>query len=282
MHDLYGTAVPNLWDMQDQFYYDVLREKTTGNFNVIRLRSLVGLIPIFAVAMLDMTYLSDDGAALVQERIAWFKKRHPEMFRQAVQATTGAGLTSFLLALTDADKLRGILKRAFDESEFLSPHGIRGLSRSYNTPYSQQVQGDTLSMQYEPAEAPSDGPFGGNSNWRGPVWFPINYLLIDVLRRLHYLLPQPTFTVEYPTGSGTQHNLEDISKDLASRLVSIFEVDGNGNRPVYGGTAKFQTDPRWNKFVLFYEYFHGENGAGLGASHQTGWTGLVAELLRLI
>jgi hypothetical protein len=279
MKDNFGHSVANLWDRTDGFYYDVLRQ-TTGEFDVIRLRSLVGLIPLFSVAMLETTFLSGDGAYEVKERLDWFQKRHPEMYKQAVMTTRNSG-NSILLSLVDTNKLRQILMRALDEKEFLSPFGIRGLSKVYANPYSLQVQGSLLSLQYEPAEAPSNGPFGGNSNWRGPVWFPINYLFIDSLRRLDLFLGT-TFTIEYPLGSGKQSSLKDVATVLARRLVSLFESDSNGNRPVYGGTAVFQSDSNWKDLILFFEYFHGENGAGLGASHQTGWTGLVAELLRIL
>jgi hypothetical protein len=267
---------PSLWDDNDHFYYDVLKPSGSSQYQPIRLRSLVGLIPLFSVAMLDLTALEADTAADIEERIAWFKKRHPELLNEVVMAV-GNDAKSPLLTLVDTTRLKQILIRALDQNEFLSPHGIRGISRVYaGNPFT--LPGQDGSVPYEPAEA-SQG--GTNSNWRGPVWFPINFLLIDALRRLHYLL-SPTITVEYPTGSGVQHTLLEIGADLAKRMVSIFERDAAGNRPVYGGTAMFQKDPHWKDLILFFEYFHGDNGAGLGASHQTGWTGLVTELLRLV
>jgi len=165
-----------------------------------------------------------------------------------------------------------------DEQEFLSPHGIRAISRYHRDhPYVMQLDRQSFRVDYEPAES-STGMFGGNSNWRGPVWFPVNYLLIGALRRYAAALG-PEFTVEHPTGSGRKLPLEDVAEDLCRRLVSLFMDDGEGRRPVFGGTERFQRDPSWHDRLLFYEYFHGDNGAGIGASHQTGWTGLVADLV---
>jgi Glycosyl hydrolase family 63 C-terminal domain len=183
-----------------------------------------------------------------------------------------------LLSLVGKERLRRILKVMLDEREFLSPYGIRALSRYHlENPYLLQVNGSVHRVDYEPAES-STGLFGGNSNWRGPIWFPVNYLLIESLQKFHHYLGDD-YKVEFPTGSGQMITLWDVAAELSRRLTRIFLRDENGGRPVYGATDKFQTDPHWRSHVLFYEYFHGDNGAGIGASHQTGWTGLVAFVL---
>jgi len=275
-HPLDGAI--ELWNEEDGFYYDVLKLDRDGGgseYIPVKLRSLVGLIPLFPVLVLDLQKLEAGSSKELQERIDWYLRRHPELFSKVWDATAERHLLSFV----DPDRLRRILARVFDEGEFLSPHGIRSISRAYaDTPFSLNVHGHELSERYEPAES-SHGDFGGNSNWRGPIWFPINFLFVETLRKYHAFLGNE-FTVEFPTGSGRQLTLDAIATELSRRLVSIFERKGN-TRPVFGGSAVFQQDPDWRDLVLFYEYFHGDNGAGIGASHQTGWTGLVAELLRV-
>jgi hypothetical protein len=183
------------------------------------------------------------------------------------------------MAVVNQDRLRRILSRMLDESEFLSPHGIRALSRHHaDHPFVFSTKGTEYRVDYLPAESDS-GMFGGNSNWRGPVWMPVNALLIRAMLQ-YYLYYGDTFRIECPTGSGVQMNLFEVAREIANRLISIFLSDEQGRRPVYGGTEKFQSDPHWRDCLLFYEYFHGDNGAGLGASHQTGWTALVAKLLQ--
>jgi hypothetical protein len=213
-------------------------------------------------------------------RVQWFAERHPELGSNIHRpGVPGAG-GRFLLALTDDNKLRKILSKMLDEKEFLSPYGIRSISRIYaEHPYSIKIMGQDFGIDYQPAES-NTGAFGGNSNWRGPIWMPIETLNIRSLLNL-YAYYGNDFTVECPTGSGKQMNLFEVSKEIATRIAKIFLRDENGQRPVYGGTTKFQTDPNWKDNILFYEYFHGDNGAGLGASHQTGWTGLIATLLKL-
>jgi hypothetical protein len=185
-----------------------------------------------------------------------------------------------MIALVNTDRLRRILSRMLDEQEFLSPYGIRALSRCHSEhPYFFSINGQDYRVNYLPAESDS-GMFGGNSNWRGPVWMPVNVVLIRALLS-YYLYYGDNFRVECPTGSGKWMNLFEVARDIANRLTRIFLRDDAGRRPVYGGTQKFQTDPHWKDYLLFYEYFHGDNGAGLGASHQTGWTGLVAKLIEL-
>jgi len=266
-----------LWNEDDGFYYDVLKLDRDGGgseYIPVKLRSLVGIIPLFPVLLLDMATLETGAGKELLERINWYLRKHPQILDKVWDKNENSHLLSFV----DPDRLKRILARVFDESEFLSPYGIRSISRVYqDTPFTLNVHGHELSERYEPAES-SHGDFGGNSNWRGPIWFPINFLLVETLRKYHAWLGD-SFTVEFPTGSDKQLTLAAIADELSRRLVSVFETV-DGKRPVFGGVALFQNDPAWNRNVLFYEYFHGDNGAGIGASHQTGWTGLVAELLR--
>jgi hypothetical protein len=269
-----------LWDDQDGFFYDVVKVGAEPNdyYLDIRLRSLVGIIAIFPVAVIVHEDLERSSAESLKERAQWFLDQHPELIDQCLHSRTH-GRKRHLLTFVDADRLRRILTRVFDEQEFLSPHGVRGISRVYaDPPFTLDVEGATLTERYEPGES-SVGLFGGNSNWRGPVWFPINFLLIEALRTYHEYYGD-AFKMPYPTGTGPERTLGQIADDLRARMVAIFERGEDGRRPVYGGNVTFQGDPHWRDQLLFFEYFHGDNGAGLGASHQTGWTGLVAELLR--
>ncbi len=185
-----------------------------------------------------------------------------------------------ILALVNSDKLKRILSKMLDENEFLGPHGIRSISKFHEKhPYVLYVNGQEFRVDYLPAES-NTGMFGGNSNWRGPVWMPMNIMLIRALQQF-YLYYGDNFKIECPTGSGKLMNLFEVSKEISDRLISTFTLDGDGKRPVFGGSQKFQNDPHWREYILFYEYFHGDNGAGLGASHQTGWTGAVAKLIQL-
>jgi hypothetical protein len=249
-----------------------------GQTEKIKVRSMVGLISLCANSVFPadtLTKLPNFAA-----RAQWFAQNHPELLTNIHRpGIPGAG-GRFLLALTDDNKLRKILGRMLDENEFLSPYGIRSISRAYaKHPYSMKILGQDFGIDYQPAES-NTGAFGGNSNWRGPIWFPINALIIRSLLNF-YSYYGNDFQVECPTGSGKKMNLFEVAKEIGSRLSKIFLRDANGNRPVYGGTRKFQTDPYWKDNILFYEYFHGDNGAGLGASHQTGWTGLAATVLKL-
>jgi hypothetical protein len=265
-----------LWDEQDGFYYDVLHQPD-GTTVPIRARSLVGLISLCAT-----TTLGHDTLTMLPgfaERLRWYIEHNPDA-AQAVMLDVDAGEAreSRLLAIVGPDRLRRMLTMMLDEAEFLSPHGLRALSRYHREhPLTVQLDGATQQLDYEPGES-TTGVFGGNSNWRGPVWFPINYLLVEALRRYHRYLGD-AFTVEHPTGSGRQRTLAEVADDLTDRLVSIFLRDADGRRPVFGASHRFQQDPAFRDSLLFYEYFHGDTGAGLGASHQTGWTGLVAELM---
>jgi len=196
-----------------------------------------------------------------------------------VETQSQDGEVRRFLSLVSRDRLKSVLRYLLDEEEFLSPYGIRALSRHHKDhPYVLSAMGMDYRVDYEPAES-STANFGGNSNWRGPIWFPVNYLLIESLQKFHYFLGDD-YRVECPTGSGRTIHLNEVAAELSRRLIHIFLRDQNGRRPVFGGTAKFQEDPLWRDTVLFYEYFHGDNGAGIGASHQTGWTGLVAKLIQ--
>jgi len=265
----------NLWDEGDGFYYDVLH--ADGAASPLKVRSMVGLIPLFAVETLEPEVV--DKLPGFKRRMQWFIDNHPE-FRDHVEMATrpGAGVRR-LLAIVGRAQLPRVLRLMLDEAEFLSPHGVRGISRFHKDhPYSLRLGGIEHRVDYEPAESTS-GLFGGNSNWRGPVWFPVNYLLIESLQKFHYFY-RDTFKIAFPTGSATTLNLWQVAAELSRRLTRIFLRDEDGRRPVYGGTEIFQRDPLWRDLILFYEYFHGDNGAGIGASHQTGWTGLVAKLLQ--
>jgi hypothetical protein len=268
-----------MWDDEDGFYYDVLR-LPDGRAQRLKVRSMVGLLPLCATTVIEAW--QRERVPRVVEAIADRVGRMPELL-ESIHAT-GAGHQGVenrsILALVNQERLRRILTRMLDEDEFLSPYGIRALSRYHlENPYVFEVHGEAYQVQYLPAESDT-GMFGGNSNWRGPIWMPVNALIIRSLMS-YYLYYGDTFRIECPTGSGQMMNLFEVSQEIARRLTHIFLRDAEGRRPVYGGTEKFQSDPHWRDYVLFYEYFHGDNGAGLGASHQTGWTGLVAKMLEL-
>src|SRR5438093_478710 len=275
--DRVGPHKDELWDEEDGFFYDVLR--LPGDRAVrLKVRSLVGLLPLCAATVIEADLIARFPS--VVERVERFLAHHPELV-QAVAPLDRPGVAGRrMLALLDEAKLRRVLARMLDEEEFLSPFGIRSLSRYHrDQPYVLTVEGQEYRVDYEPAES-SYGTFGGNSNWRGPIWAPINALLIRALLQL-YAYYGAGFTVDCPTGSGRAMNLFEVSAEIARRLASLFVRDERGRRPVFGGAEKLQTDPHFRDHLLFYEYFHGDNGAGIGASHQTGWTGLVARLLQL-
>ncbi len=275
MNNLGGDGV-RLWNEEDGFYYDVLH-LPAGEPTPMKVRSMVGLIPLFAVETLEPEIV--DKLRGFKRRLEWFVDNRRDLTQNvACMRTPGHGERR-LLAIVDRDRLRRVLKIMLDEREFLSPYGIRALSRAHrDNPYTIHVHGMEHRVDYEPAES-STGLFGGNSNWRGPIWFPVNYLIIESLQKFHHYLGND-FKVECPTGSGKMMTLWEVSAEISRRLSRIFLRDNEGRRPVYGGTEKFQNDPHWRDLVLFHEYFHGDNGAGIGASHQTGWTGLVAKLLQ--
>ena len=265
-----------MWDEEDGFFYDVLH-MPSGNHFPLRVRSLVGLIPLFAVETIEPEVV--ERLPGFKRRMDWFIDNRPDLTQNlACMRTPGRGERR-LLSMVNRDRLRNILKFMLDEQEFLSPYGIRSVSRHHlEHPYKLGVNGNEHRVDYEPAES-TTGLFGGNSNWRGPIWFPVNYLLIESLQKFHYYFGDD-FKVECPTGSGQMMTLWDVATDISRRLARIFQRDADGRRPVHGGVEKFQSDPHWKDWVLFYEYFHGDNGAGIGASHQTGWTGLVAKLMQ--
>jgi hypothetical protein len=264
-----------LWDEQDGFFYDVLHMPDNTQES-LRVRSMVGLIPLLAVEAFNADVLAR--VPDFERRIQWFLKHKPNIAANVAHIGENMHQPRIMFSLVNEDKLNRVLKRLLDESEFLGPHGIRALSRYHKEhPYQLTHDGITYTVDYEPAESTS-GLFGGNSNWRGPVWFPVNYLIIEALQRYDIVLG-PGYTIEFPTGSGNQHTLAEVAAEISRRLTRTFLRDDNGNRPVYGGMETFQKDPRWGDNISFHEYFHGDNGAGLGASHQTGWTALVAKLI---
>jgi hypothetical protein len=266
---------PGLWDPEDEFYYDQIYLRD-GERIPVKVRSVVGIVPIFAVETLGAeTFERMPG---FKRRVEWFLANRPELAENVARVDIGGLLERRLLAICNPDRLRRILRRVFDENEFLSPHGVRMLSRCHgDPPYVLKLGGDEFRCDYEPAESNS-GLFGGNSNWRGPVWMPLNFLLIEALQKFHHYLGDE-YTVEFPTGSGRTLTLWQISLELAERLVGLFRRDTSGRRPFNGEVELFQTDPHWRDQLLFHEYFNGDTGEGLGASHQTGWTGLVAKLI---
>jgi len=269
-----GQDETQLWNEEDGFFYDVLH-LPTGEHVPLKVRSMVGLIPLFAVETLEAELLND--LPDFKRRLVWFLQNRPDLTTGCIRSI-GQGDRQ-LLSVVGRERLKQILKYMLDENEFLSPYGIRALSRFHKDhPYVLNVDGMDHRVGYEPAES-STFLFGGNSNWRGPVWFPVNYLLIESLQKFHFYLGDD-FKVECPTGSGQMMNLWEVASEISRRLSRIFLRDDDGRRPVFGGSEKFQTDPHWRDHLLFNEYFHGDNGAGLGANHQTGWTGLVAKLLQ--
>jgi hypothetical protein len=274
MNNIAGQGI-KLWDEADGFYYDVLHPRRGRPFPV-RVRSMIGLIPLFAVETLDSELV--DRLPGFKRRLQWFIEHQPEFADFIETRTTETSIRRFL-SLVSHHRLRRVLARMLDEAEFLSPYGIRSLSRVHREhPYTLRLDGSEYRVDYEPAESQT-GWFGGNSNWRGPVWFPVNYLIVESLQRFHEFLGD-RFQVECPTGSGRRMNLREVSVEVSRRLTSIFLRDEQGRRPVYGARDIFQRDPHWRDLLSFFEYFHGDDGRGLGASHQTGWTGLVASLIQ--
>jgi hypothetical protein len=275
MNDV-GSEGITLWDDVDGFYYDVLH-LPDGPSMPMRLRSMVGIIPLFAVATLDETVLSRFPA--FERRMRWFVQNRPDYAEHLAVGLDERGTASRrLLSLVDSDRLRRILRRLLDEKEFLSPYGVRALSAAHREhPYDAVIGGVRHRVTYEPGES-SSGLFGGNSNWRGPIWFPVNYLLIESLQKFYHYYGDD-FVIECPTGSGTMMNLWQVASEISRRLASLYAIESDGRRPAHGHNEMHQTDPHFRDLITFYEYFHGDTGMGLGASHQTGWTALVAKLL---
>ncbi|MEM9444586.1 MAG: glucosidase [Verrucomicrobiota bacterium] len=271
-----GEEGVGLWDEEDSFYYDVLN-LPGGQPVPLKVRSMVGLIPLFAVETLEPELLKE--TPHFAKRMEWFLNYRKDLAQLVSHwEVEGAGQRR-LLSLLRGHRMKCLLRRMLDESEFLSPYGIRGLSRYYkNNPYCFSLHGNCLDVTYSPAES-TNGMFGGNSNWRGPVWFPVNYLIIESLQKFHHYYGND-FKIEYPTGSGNFVTILQVANELSSRLINLFLKDERGNRPIYGHHKGIQSDPHFKDHILFYEYFHGDNGRGIGASHQTGWTGLVAKLIQ--
>jgi hypothetical protein len=275
--DRMGDQEDEMWDEEDGFFYDLLR-LPDGQATRLKVRSMVGLLPLCATTIIQPEQF--DELTRFKERALWLAKSRPELLANIHDVIERGHGGRHLLSILDETKLRRVLARMLDENEFLSPYGIRALSLYHQEhPFVFHVGGQEFRVDYLPGES-NTGMFGGNSNWRGPIWMPVNGLLVRALLNL-YQFYGDEFTVECPTGSGRQMTLYQVAEEIGNRLASIFLLDEQGRRPVFGGAAKFQEDPHWRDHILFYEYFHGDNGAGLGASHQTGWTGLVAKLIQM-
>lgn len=265
-----------LWDAEDGFYYDRLQLPNGQSFPM-RVRSMVGLIPLFAVDTMEIGTLNRLHG--FRRRMEWFIRNRPDLCANIASITREGMEDRRLLAICQADRLRRVLERMLDETEFLSPHGVRSLSRYHrDNPYVMRVDGVEHRVAYDPADS-TTGLFGGNSNWRGPVWFPVNFLIIESLQKFHYYFGEE-FRVECPRGSGVWMNLSEVATELSRRMARLFTRGADGRRPIYGANEKLQHDPHFRDLLQFHEYFHGDTGAGVGASHQTGWTALVAKLIQ--
>ncbi|AZA46968.1 glucosidase [Chryseobacterium carnipullorum] len=274
--DNMGEEEFSLWDQEDEFFYDAIAS-SDGNHMYLKLRTIVGLIPMFAVEVIDDEMI--EKLPNFKKRMKWVLENKPELASLVSRWEVKGQDSKHLLSLLRGHRLKRLLSRMLNPEEFLSDYGVRALSKEYEkNPYTLNLNGTDYCVKYMPAESDS-GLFGGNSNWRGPVWFPINFLIIESLQRFFFYY-SPDFIVEYPTGSGNYSNLDEIADSLSKRLSKIFLKDENGKRPVNGQYERFQTDPDFKDYILFYEYFHGDNGRGVGASHQTGWTGLIAKILQ--
>jgi len=266
-----------LWDTEAGFYYDQVH-LPDGRHLPLKLNSFVGLIPLFAVETLEPDLL--EKLPRFRRRMDWFIERRPWLVRDIASLTEPGAQGRLQLALVNRRRLLRVLQRMLDPQEFLSPYGLRSLSKKHERePFSLVVNGERQTVRYEPAESRTS-LFGGNSNWRGPIWFPVNYLMIESLQKYHHYYGDE-LQVDFPGGSGQPHNLAQIAAELSHRLTRLFLRDPEtGRRPFAGGVELYQQDPHWRDYILFYEYFHGDNGAGIGASHQTGWTALVAKLIQ--
>ncbi|QEC74476.1 MGH1-like glycoside hydrolase domain-containing protein [Mucilaginibacter ginsenosidivorax] len=270
-----GENNEGLWDDEDGFFYDQIRFPDDGSVKM-RVRSIVGLIPLFATEVLDEADIAD--SPIFKERMKWFAEKRPDLASLVSRWNETSNNGKHLISLLRGYRMKSLLKYMLDEKEFLSDYGIRSLSKYHlDNPYKVSVNGVDFGIRYTPGESDS-GLFGGNSNWRGPIWMPINYLIIDSLHRFHHFYGDD-FKVECPTGSGNFMNLGEVAGELYNRVSKLFTRDDKGNRPLFGANHKMQTDPNFKDYILFYEYFDGDTGRGAGASHQTGWTGLIANCL---
>jgi hypothetical protein len=269
-----GNGV-ELWDNEDSFFYDVLHTPD-GRSTPLKVRSMVGLIPLYAVEVLEPHYL--ERLPLFKKRVEWVLANRPDLAALISRWNDHGKGETRLLSLLRGHRMKKIFNRMLDESEFLSDYGIRALSKYHkNSPYEFWVGSECFRVNYNPGESDS-GLFGGNSNWRGPIWFPVNFLIIDSMLKFHDYYGDD-FKIEYPTGSGNKISIKEAACEIAKRMMKIFIRNENGDRPVHGNYEKLQKDPHFKDLVLFYEYFHGDTGSGIGATHQTGWTGLIAELI---
>jgi hypothetical protein len=274
--DRIGDRHDEMWDEADGFFYDLLRYEN-GDAVRLKVRSMVGLLPLCATTVVEPEALKHVPA--LRARTKAFVLRNKELYVNIAPLNERGQNDRLLLSILNEDKLRRVLARLLDENEFLSPYGIRALSRYHEqNPYHFDVHGQRYEVRYLPAES-DNGMFGGNSNWRGPIWMPVNMLIARSLLHL-YAYYGDDFKVECPTGSGQEMTLYEVSREISKRLALIFVRDASGKRAVFGDNPTFQNDPNWCDYVPFYEYFHGDTGEGLGASHQTGWTGLVARLIQ--
>ncbi|MBW7940982.1 MAG: glucosidase, partial [Candidatus Kuenenia stuttgartiensis] len=276
-----GNIGINLWNEDDKFFYDVLHCPIANHSKCdvmqLKVRSMVGLTPLFAVETLEPHLLEQ--VPKFKKRLDWFLENRPDLASLISRWTEPGVGERRLLSLLRGHRMKHLLKRMLDESEFLSDYGVRALSRYHlEHPFVLHFNGNTFSVSYQPAESDS-GLFGGNSNWRGPIWFPMNFLIIESLQKFHHYYGDD-FKIECPTGSGNFMTINDVANELSRRLTRIFLQNKDGNRPVFGYSEKIQKDPHFRNYLLFHEYFHGDTGRGAGASHQTGWTGLVAKLLQ--
>jgi hypothetical protein len=270
-----GADSVGLWDDEDEFFYDVLR--VDGRSRPLRVRSMVGLIPLFAVEVLDPSLF--DTLPGFTGRLRWFLEHRPDLANLVSRWQETAVGERHLLSLLRGHRMKKLLARLLDESEFLSPYGVRGLSRHHlEHPYVLELDGHRHVVSYAPGDSETN-LFGGNSNWRGPIWMPVNFLIVESLQKFHYYYGDD-FKVECPTGSGRYLTLLEVTEELGRRLTALFQRDAAGRRPCFGDHSKLQNDPHFRDHLLFHEYFHGDSGRGLGAAHQTGWTGLVAKLIQ--
>jgi hypothetical protein len=277
-HAINGRKHRGLWDKQDGFYYDQIHLPSGGHIP-LKIRSFVGLIPLFAVETLEPDLL--EKLPRFRRRMEWFIQYRPWLVENIASLTSVGENGRRLLSLVNQKQLTRISQRMFDPAQFLSDYGLRALSKEHEAnPYTFTLNGQTYTVNYEPAES-SSGLFGGNSNWRGPIWFPLNFLMIESLQKFHHYYGDAV-QIELPDGSGQMASLWQGAEEISRRLMGLFLRDGveGGRRPFYGNNSLFQDDPHWRDYILFYEYFHGDNGTGIGASHQTGWTALVAKLIQ--